>query len=168
MGVLNHNTKAICDVKLLKMKSLAHLQLRQLDGSLEKWRVSHLPPRPKSGWLKAIRTTLGMTSLALARRLQLSDSAIRKLEQSEAEGAITLASLRRVAEALDCELHYALVPRKPLKLILSERAMHVARERVAAVAHHMALESQTVDEAITQSQIEELAEELLRKPRVLW
>jgi predicted DNA-binding mobile mystery protein A len=150
------------------MPNLAKLQLRQLDGALEKWRASLPPTRPASGWLRAIRTTLGMTSVALARRLQLSDSAIRKLEQSEADGAITLASLRRVAEALDCDLHYALVPRKPLKDMLTDRALDVARLRVATVAHHMALEAQSVDDAVTESQIEELAEELLRKPRALW
>ncbi len=109
-----------------------------------------------------------MSSSALARRAHVSGSAIRKLEQSESDEAITLASLRRLAEALDCELQYALVPRKPLKDIMSERALEVAREQVGAVAHHMSLESQSVDDEITRAQIEEVAEQLLRKPRELW
>lgn len=150
------------------MTDLSRLQLRQLDASLEKWRISRLPARPTSGWLRAIRKTLGMSSSALARRVHVSDSAIRKLEQSEADGAITLASLRRMAEALDCELQYALVPRKPLKDILSERALEVAREQVGTVVHHMTLESQRVDDEITRAQVEEVAEQLLRKPRELW
>jgi predicted DNA-binding mobile mystery protein A len=150
------------------MSALSRLQLRQLDASLEKWRVSRLPGRPPSGWLRAIRKTLGMSSSALARRVHVSDSAIRKLEQSEADGAITLTSLRRMAEALDCELHYALVPRKPLKDIMGERALEVARQHVGTVAHHMALESQSVDDEVMREQIEELAEQLLRKPRDLW
>ena len=35
---------------------------------------------------------------------------VQRLELSEAEGAIQLKSLRRAAEALDCDLVYALVP----------------------------------------------------------
>lgn len=151
-----------------KMSDFSRLQLRQLDASLEKWRASQLPGRPSSGWLRAIRKTLGMSSAALARRVHLSDSAIRKLEQSEADGVITLASLRRMAEALDCELQYALVPRKPLKDIISDRALEVAREQVATVAHHMSLEAQSVDEDTTRAQIDEVAEQLARKPRELW
>lgn len=150
------------------MPALHRLQLRQLDATLEKWRISHLPGRPASGWVRAIRKTLGMSSSALAQRVHVSDSAIRKLEQSEADGAITLASLRRMAEALDCELQYALVPRKPLKDIMSERALEVARQHVGTVAHHMALESQSVDDEVVREQIKEVAEQLLRKPRELW
>lgn len=150
------------------MPDLRRLQLRQLDMTLDKWRDCHLPARPSVGWLRAIRKTLGMSSSALARRVHLSDSAIRKLEQSEADGVITLASLRRLAEALDCELQYALVPKKPLKEMMSERALEVAREQVGVVAHHMSLESQSVDDEITRAQIEEIAEQLLRKPRELW
>jgi DNA-binding Xre family transcriptional regulator len=36
--------------------------------------------------------------------LEITVSGLRKLEQAEAADAITLGTLRRVAEALDCEL----------------------------------------------------------------
>jgi len=74
-----------------------------------------LPPRPPVGWLRAIRETLGMTSAELGQRLAITASGLRKLQQAEAADAIRLATLRRVAEALDCELNYALVPRQPLR-----------------------------------------------------
>jgi transcriptional regulator with XRE-family HTH domain len=44
------------------------------------------------------------------------------LEQSEAKGTIELATLRRVAEALDCTLVYALVPNRPLEQTVRDRA----------------------------------------------
>jgi predicted DNA-binding mobile mystery protein A len=74
-----------------------------------------LPPRPPAGWLRAIRKALGMTSGVLAGRLGVTASGARKLERAEAADAITLGTLRRVAEALDCDLQYALVPRRPLR-----------------------------------------------------
>jgi len=39
---------------------------------------------------------------------------VRKLEQAEANGTITLNTLARLAEGMDCEVHYVLVPRTRL------------------------------------------------------
>ena len=96
-------------------------------------------------------------------RSQVTGSAVRKLEEAEATDAITLGSLRRAAAALDCELQYALVPRQKLEDRLQTRALSLAQERVGTVVRSMALEDQAVDEALTQSQIEELAKALLAK-----
>lgn len=145
------------------------LRLRQLDAALTLWREAALPPNPATGWVRAIRDALGMSSAALAHRLQVTDSAVRKLEQAEATDAITLGSLRRAAAALDCELQYALVPRQKLETTLQARALKVAQERVGTVAHSMALEDQAVDSSLTRSHIEELTKTLLAKrTRDLW
>lgn len=141
------------------------LQLRQLDAALAGWRAAALPARPPVGWIRALRDALCMSSAALARRLQVTDSAVRKFEEAEASDAITLGTLRKVAQALDCELQYALVPRQSLQEMQSARAALVARERIARVAHSMALEDQQVDEDRTRRQVEELAQLLLEKPR---
>lgn len=139
------------------------LRLRQLDAALTLWREAALPPKPATGWVRAIRDALGMSSAALAHRLQVTDSAVRKLEQAEATDAITLGSLRRAAAALDCELQYALVPRQKLEATLQARALKIAQERVGTVAHSMALEDQAVDSSLTRSHIEELTKTLLAK-----
>jgi transcriptional regulator with XRE-family HTH domain len=47
----------------------------------------------------------------LAQRLGNSPPAVRSFEQAEAEDRITLASLRRAAAAMGCEVIYVLVPR---------------------------------------------------------
>ncbi len=149
--------------------NLQQLRLRQLDAALNQWQEAALPPRPATGWVRAIRNALGMSSAALARRLQITDSAVRKMEEAEATDAITLGSLRRAAAALDCELQYALVPRQTLKATLQARALKVAQERVGPVAHSMALEDQAVDARLTQSHIEDLARALLAKrTKDLW
>ena len=91
------------------------LRLAQIDAVLQGTASHPLPPRPPAGWLRAIREALGMTSAVLAGRLEITASGVRKLEHAEAIDAITIGTLRRVAEALDCDLQYALVPRRPLR-----------------------------------------------------
>lgn len=145
-------------------------RIRQVDEGLAVWRKANLPRRPPQGWIKTIRMALGMTSGVLAQRVgDVSDSAIRKLELAEAEDAITLASLRRVAEALDCELQYALIPRLPLKQMLSEQASIVAEKQMERVSHTMALEEQKVRDSVTMAQKKLLVESLLAgSKRRLW
>jgi hypothetical protein len=50
----------------------------------------------------------------------------RRLKQAEINGGVTIATLARAAQALDCTLVYALVPREPLDTLLQERARAVA------------------------------------------
>lgn len=122
------------------------LLLMQMDEALAHWRDAALPARPKNGWVRNIRAALRMSAPALAKRLGVTARAVHKIEISEADDKISLATLRRVAEALDCELQYALVPRKPLLDTLVERARLVAGLELTPVAHTMALEDQTVDD----------------------
>lgn len=67
--------------------------------------------RPVAGWLRTIREALDLTLADQAKRLKITPPAVRSFEQAEAEDRITLASLRRTAAAMDCELVYTLMPR---------------------------------------------------------
>src|SRR5580704_1116136 len=95
---------------------------------------------PVRGWIAAIRGALGMSTAQLAKRLGIKQPSVVAMEQSEVKGAIELATLRRVAEALDCTLIYALVPNRPLEATVRERARIFARRRLAPVEHAMMLE----------------------------
>lgn len=152
------------------MKSnFSELKLRQLDAALNPWRSADLPPRPPSGWIKAIRESLGMAAAHLAARLGVTTSTVTRLETSEADDTISLGTLRRAAEALGCELHYALVPRQSLADTLENRAMTLARQQMAAVSHTMALEAQSTSREAVEVQTRALAEELLKgSRRALW
>ncbi len=48
-----------------------------------------------------------------------------------------MQTLEKVATALDADLVYAIVPRRPLKEVIEERAAEVARERILPIAHSM-------------------------------
>lgn len=140
-----------------------------MDALLETWRTAQLSPRPRSGWVRAIRESLGMSAAAFARRLGMTPVGVRKLESAEASDAITLASLRKLAQALDCELQYALVPRNSLQQQVRDRAEIVARERLRPIAHSMALEDQAVQGPQNKLQLEAAIKELIEgSRRELW
>jgi predicted DNA-binding mobile mystery protein A len=149
--------------------NFSELKLRQLDAALASWRSADLPPRPPSGWIKAIREGLGMAATHLAARLGVTTSTVTRLETSEADDTISLATLRRAAEALNCELHYALVPTQSLADTLENRALALARQQMASISHTMALEAQATSRETVEAQTRALAEGLLKgSRRALW
>jgi predicted DNA-binding mobile mystery protein A len=121
---------------------------------------------PVRGWIKAIREALSMNTAQLAARLKVSQPAVVTLEQSEVKGTIQLATLRRVAEALDCTLVYALVPNKPLETMVQEQTRKVARRRLKSVEHTMLLEDQSLEPAGLEAQIDAYVADI--DPRSLW
>jgi predicted DNA-binding mobile mystery protein A len=110
-----------------------------------------------------------MSTRQFARRLHVSQPAAFELEKNEASGAITLENLERAARALDCQLVYAFVPRKPLEAIANERAEQIARSQLRSTAHTMSLEAQSVDADDEYEQVKRLARRLLEQSRSkLW
>ena len=137
---------------------------RQLDKRLNSINNNtDLCARPPRGWLKAIREALGMTMAQLGKRLGVVQSRAFTIEQAEANGTITLNSLEKAAQAMDCRLVYALVPRKPLEDIIEERAWIKAKQRMSATRHTMALEAQGVDKEDEAEQLKRLARKLVEK-----
>ncbi len=142
---------------------------RHLDKRLNSLRSNDSFARPSRGWVKAIREALGMTTAQLGRRIGVSQPRAVAIEQAERANTITLGTLQRAAHALDCELVYALVPRKPLEEMAGERALALAGQRLAHTRHNMALEDQAVEVSDEQEQLKGLARQLLVKPgSALW
>ena len=148
---------------------LAGLRRNQLDAWTAQFRPLMGRQPPRHGWISEIRHAIGMTGRQLARRLGISQPSLVDLEHNEAEQRITLTSLRAAADALNCELVYALVPRQPLNEILQLRLRERAEREVAAAAHSMALEAQAVAEPRNREQVDELMKKWSdRPPRDLW
>src|SRR5437660_362334 len=121
------------------------LRIQQLERSMEVFQSARKIQRPPKGWIRALREASGMTLREFAMRMKSSIPSAAKFEKSEAEYRITLNSLRRAAEALGCELIYALVPKQGSILDLAEhRAREEAANDVLSVEHTMALEDQGV------------------------
>jgi predicted DNA-binding mobile mystery protein A len=139
---------------------------RSLDRALEPFRKAPKHP-PIRGWIRALRDALGMTAEQLGERMGISQPTVQRLELSEAGGSIQLSSLRRAAAALDCEVIYALVPRRSLQATYDEAAMAVARRELRRIGHTMALEDQAVGDEEDKERLRRfIADEL--DPRELW
>lgn len=140
---------------------------RSLDRVLASFRKLPRRTPPPRGWIRALRDALGMTAEQLGERMGITQPSVQRLELSEAEGTIQLSSLRRAAEALDCEVVYALVPRKTLRETYEAAARVVARRELGRVSHSMALEDQGVEDEDEDERLRRfIAEEL--DPREIW
>jgi predicted DNA-binding mobile mystery protein A len=140
---------------------------RQLDQRLDTIRPLTHTPRPHRGWIRAIRDALGMSGSELADRMGISPKTIPDIERSEVAETIKLETLRRAANALDCELAYVLVPRTSLDTMVTVQARRKALRHLDPVAHHGFLEDQGVSDEGFEDQISELAERFVDK-RGLW
>ena len=124
-------------------------------------------PLPRSGWIRAIRDALGMSTRELAARVGLSQQRISQIEENERDRSLTLGTLDRIANGLGCRVEYVLVPYQPLDDIVWERARKKAAAEVAQVDHTMALEDQRPEAESTRQRVDEVAKRLVDK-RGLW
>jgi len=67
---------------------------------------------PSRGWLRAVREAIGLTQADVAQRAGVKRQSYAQFERAEERGSITIGSLRRAADAMDCELVYYLAPRE--------------------------------------------------------
>lgn len=148
------------------MRQMARRQLDRRAAQLRDVSAEALA-RPQAGWVRAIRDALGMSSRDLAARLGVTSMAVSKLEASERAGTVGLDTLRRAADALGCDLVYALVPRVPLEEAVRRQAVTVARAELGPVATTMALEDQAVDAPATARLLADRVAELVDS-RALW
>lgn len=137
-------------------KRLKQIQLTNLDSRFAKMSFE---PKPKSGWIKTIREALSMPLAFPARKLKISLPSVSRLEKNEIDESITLKSLRQLAAAMNCELHYAIVPHGgSLKKIVEKRAEEKARAMVSDVNNTMSLEDQKIKDS--KNSVKFLAKEL--------
>lgn len=150
-------------------KSLDTLRIRQLDAVLSQFREMRDAAAPRKGWIREIRDALQMTAAQLGKRIAISQPAISQLEESEADGTVTLNTLRKAARGLGGELVYAIVPASSLDEMRRTQIRRVVRERLDRTSHTMTLEDQTVPANESEKQFDEIVAELSNNPpRNLW
>jgi len=67
---------------------------------------------PRTGWVREIRTALGLSQSQLAARAGVSRATVQQMERAEAQRRITLASLDKLAQAMGCRVALAIVPKE--------------------------------------------------------
>lgn len=139
------------------------VQRSTLDQKLQSLKTFTSVERPKSGWIKAIRESLGMTTAQLAQRLGVAPAAVAKLEKNERLKTTTLKTLEKAAQALNCRLVYAVIPEGSLEGMVNRQTLKVAQKLVGRVAHSMTLEKQGVNRGEVDAQVLEISRELKDK-----
>jgi predicted DNA-binding mobile mystery protein A len=146
------------------------LQLQQLSDKIVGFATLKNVAIPPTGWIKAIRTALGMSMQQLGNKLSITKQGVMDMEKREKEGAITIRSLREIAQALDMQLVYGFVPNDDtLDAMINKRATALAMKIVMRTAHTMKLEDQANSKVRIEKAIQERAEELMKEmPKILW
>ena len=134
-------------------------------------KIAHLqvPAVPTGGWVRAVRTALGMTQAQLARRMAIARQNVASLEPNELNGNVTLSRLARAAEELGCELRYVLVPKQPLEEIVANQARRRAEQKLGRVNRSQALEASAMSADSLSNTVADLARELeMNRAADLW
>jgi predicted DNA-binding mobile mystery protein A len=142
----------------------------QLERKFYPFQQAASVPTPSEGWIHAIRTALQMSLKQLSARLHITPQGVKVMEQREREGAITIKTLREVANALDMQLVYGFVPQDgTLEALINKRALELARQIVLRTSRSMKLEDQENTPERLEKAIKERAEELKSEmPKLLW
>lgn len=146
------------------------LPVQQLNSRIAEFSGINKIAVPSIGWLKTIRTALGMTMEQLGNKLNVTKQAIADLEKREPEGSITLKLMKEVAEAMDMKLVYGFVPKDgSLEALINRKANDLARKIVMQTHTTMGLENQAISQKNLQKAIEERAMAIkYEMPKILW
>jgi predicted DNA-binding mobile mystery protein A len=87
-----------------------------------------------------------MSATQLAKRLGISRVALYKLEEREASRSIALKQLDRAADAMDCDVFYAIVPRNTLEQSIRNQSRKKAETQLYKANVSMGLEAEGVED----------------------
>ena len=125
---------------------------------------------PSKGWVNTIRTALKMSLRQLGSRVNATAQHIKQLENREANGTLSINSLKEVANALDMQLVYGFVSKhQSLEQMIENRAKELATEIVMRTHNTMTLEDQqNTNERIEKAIAQKTEEIKYLMPRNLW
>ena len=105
----------------------------------------------------------------LAERLGTIKQRIERIEKDEVAAKVTLETMRKTAEAMNCDFIYFVVPKNSLEETLKDQALKTAQKILKQVGKTMALEAQSTSNLSQKKMIENLAQEMLSKDdRKIW
>jgi predicted DNA-binding mobile mystery protein A len=157
-----HTDKLSIDSEVFVKK--ARIRRRQIDRLIEQFRGVK-----RQAWVREVRDALGMTAEDLAGRMGVIRQRVNRLEKDEVSGKLSIESLARAAEALNCELVYVLVPKEGLERDVRNQALKLAKQIVGSVDQSMSLEDQRTSKRARMDAVESLASELVEnEDRRIW
>lgn len=152
------------------MRNKKQLLIEQLDQKLAPFHKIEMVAVPEKGWIHTIRVTLNMTMAQLGTKLGITKQGVKKIEESEAKGSISIKSLKEVAAALELKLVYGFIPLDgTIDELINKKAQSLAETIVLRTHHNMQLEDQGISDEKIKRSIKDLAIEIKREMRKsLW
>jgi len=146
------------------------LQRQQLNNKMLDFASLKQVAIPPIGWIKAIRTALGISQQQLGTKLSVTKQGILDMEKREQEGSITIKALKEIGRAMDMQLVYGFVPNDgSLDALIERRAHELATKIVLRTSNTMKLENQGISKKRIENAIKERTEEIKNDmPKILW
>ncbi|HYF70701.1 MAG TPA: mobile mystery protein A [Ohtaekwangia sp.] len=147
-----------------------NLQIQQLNARMQAFPDLQKTSFPPSGWIKAIRSALGISLQQLGNKLSITKQSVLDIEKREKEGTITLKALREAGNALDMQLVYGFVPNDgSLDALIERKAEALATQIVLRTSNTMKLEDQENSKRRIKKAIKERALVIKNEmPKILW
>ena len=118
--------------------------------------------------IRTLREVLGMTQAQLAERSGLAQSMIAGIESGQRSNP-SLATINKLAEALNCNFISQLSPKMDIPVFLEEQSDRLARKIVAISSGSSAIELQPPSPQAVEEQILKIKKDLLGKHKsALW
>jgi len=117
--------------------------------------------------IKSIRTQLGMSQIALAKRSGVRQTTVSRIEGGQSYA--NLSTLNKILEAISCELIIAPLLQDSVDAIRRKQARKIAEKQVHYLKGTMNLEKQQPDSRFVEELIKQEEERLLQGPNArLW
>lgn len=146
------------------------LLIEQADRKLQPFSGLEIIQIPPKGWINTVRTALKMTLKQLGNRLNISPQSVKEIEEREANGSLTIRSLREAGLALNLKLVYGFVPMDgSIEGMIEKRAYQIAEEIISRTSQSMVLENQENRGGRLKKAVDVKAREIIDKmPKYLW
>ena len=148
----------------------AKIKVRQLSTKLKTFKSIDTHTLPEIGWVKTIRTGLGISLEQLGDKLEITKQSAQNLEKREALGSATINAMKEAGQAMDMKFVYGYIPVDgTLEALIEKKAKKLATEIVMRTSATMKLENQENSPQRIKDAIEERTKELIDEmPKILW
>ena len=117
--------------------------------------------------IRSIRTQLGMSQNALAKRAGVPQSTVSRIEQGQSD--LTKSTLKKILEALSCDLVIVPLLQNTIDCIRRNQARKVVEKQISYLKGTMNMEEQQPDSRFIEELLKQEEERLLQGPNVkLW
>ena len=143
---------------------------KQMDELIQSFVSGKQNVQTSAGWIQSARLALGMSLRQLAERVGVSVSALTNFEKREQADSVSLATLKKVANAMDMELVYYFKPKDgSVKNAVEKQARKKAQEILNQSNQTMKLEDQETNSSSQELELERLTKDIMSKmPQNLW